>query len=296
MIHSLHRYLLAVLLLALVPLHASAQSALIVFGDSLSDSGNNGIATSGPNTTPSSQIQGVWVMQLADQLGLPLEPSDEGGTAYARGGAVTSGMTAQVNSYLSAHPTASPTALYVLWGGANDITRKAEENPFDSAAIKASATRAVANIEGQIRALARAGAKYVLWVNMPPLHKTPLAQTFPFGIGEAVIRPPTLHFNTLWVQALARLRSEFPGLTLGGMDVYTLYSDIVSRPSAYGLTNVTGTAKGKAVNPDKYLFWDDAHPTSAAHGILADEAYAMIQDATSLWESDEAWEVLPAEQ
>ncbi|WP_205525487.1 SGNH/GDSL hydrolase family protein [Pyxidicoccus trucidator] len=56
------------------------------------------------------------------------------------------------------------------------------------------------------------------------------------------------------------------------------------------MTNVTGTSKGKAVNPDTYLFWDEVHPTSAAHGILADEAYAMIEEATSLWDPDEAWE------
>jgi phospholipase/lecithinase/hemolysin len=289
--HSLR--LLAVVLMALVPLHSRAQSALIVFGDSLSDSGNNGISTSGPNTSPRSQIYGVWVMQLANQLGLPLTASDNGGTAYARGGAVTSGMTTQVSSYLSAHPTASTTALYVLWGGANDISQKAVENPFDSAAIKAAAARAVSNIEGQIRTLARAGARYVLWPNMPPLHKTPRAQNFPFGIGEAVLRPPTLHFNTLWAQAIVRLQSEFPGLTLGGMDVYALYSDIVAQPSAYGLTNVTGTAQGKAVNPDTYLFWDEAHPTSAGHRILANHAYDLIEEATSLWEDDEEW-VAPA--
>ncbi|WP_163783648.1 SGNH/GDSL hydrolase family protein [Myxococcus vastator] len=282
------RYLF-VALLALGPVHAGAQTQLVVFGDSLSDTGNNGVSTSGPNTHPSSQIAGVWVKQLADQLGLPLDPSDDGGTDYARGGALTSGMNAQVNAYLAdVVSVANPTALYILWGGPNDIATKARSNPFDTAGVRASAATAASNIESQIRKLAQAGARYVLWVNLPPLHQTPSAQAIPFGLGTVVLKPATDLFNTRWAQAITRLQAEFPGLTLGGMDAHALYSDIVARPSAYGFTNVTTPAKGKAVNPDRYLFWDDAHPTSYAHGLLADHAFQMIEEATSLWAYDAA--------
>ncbi|WP_163783649.1 SGNH/GDSL hydrolase family protein [Myxococcus vastator] len=284
------RFSLFAALLMLLPLTAAAQTQLVVFGDSLSDYGNRTIATSGPNTNPRSQITGVWVKQLADQLGLPLTPSNSGGTNYAQGGAVTSGMNVQVDDYLAdVGGAANPTALYVLWGGGNDINRKARANPLDTAGIRAAATTAASNVESQIRALAEAGARYVLWVNMPPLHRTPAALLVPFGLGETVLRPPSQHFNTLAVQAIARLQAEFPGLTIGGMDVYTLFMDIVSRPSAYGLTNVTGTAQGKAVNPDTYLFWDEIHPTSKGHAILADHAYELIEEATSLWAYDESW-------
>ncbi|MCP3161565.1 SGNH/GDSL hydrolase family protein [Myxococcus qinghaiensis] len=288
---SFRLLLAAVVLTVLVPFHAGAQTQLVVFGDSLSDYGNNGIATSSPTSNPRSQITGVWIKQLANQLALPLTASDDGGTNYARGGAVTSGMTTQVRSYLTAHPTASATALYILWGGGNDINYRAQANPFDATGLRNTAATAVSNIESQIRLLARAGAKYVLWVNMPPLHKTPAALSIPGGLGTTVLQPPSQHFNTLWAQSLARLRTEFPGLTLGGMDVYALFLDITSRPAAYGLTNVTGTAKGKAVNPDTYLFWDEIHPTSYAHGILADHAYELIEDATSILEEEAPWAV-----
>ncbi|RKG99102.1 SGNH/GDSL hydrolase family protein [Corallococcus carmarthensis] len=271
--------LFAALVAVLLPLHANAQSAIVAFGDSLSDNGNNGTATSGPTTNPSSQISGTWVKQLATQLGLPLTASDNGGTNYARGGAVTSGMTSQVNSYLSAHPVASSTALYVLWGGGNDINYKAQANPLDSAAIKAAATTAVSNIDGQIRKLVAAGAKRVLWVNMPPLNKTPAALSVPFGLGNTVLAPPTAEFNTRWTAALTKLRTDFPTVKFIGMNAYNQFNAIIASPSAYGLTNVTGTSKGKAVNPDKYLFWDDIHPTSYAHGIFADYGYDLVSAA-----------------
>ena len=280
---------LLVALVALLPFVAGAQTQIVAFGDSLSDYGNRGTGSSGPNTNPSSQISGTWVKQLADQLGLPLNASRVGGTNYAQGSAVTRDMAVQVNAYLAdVGGVANPTALYVVWGGGNDINGTARDNPFDTAGIRASATTAVANLEAQIRLLAQAGARYVLWVNMPPLHRTPAALLFPLNIGQRVLQPPSQHFNTLWAQAITRLQRDFPGLTVGGMDVYSLFMDIVSRPSAYGLTNVTGTARGKNVNPDTYLFWDEIHPTSYGHGLVADYAYELIEEAKSLQEDEVA--------
>ncbi|NPC73427.1 SGNH/GDSL hydrolase family protein [Corallococcus exiguus] len=271
--------LFAAVTAVLLPLHAGAQSSVIAFGDSLSDNGTYSTATSGPNTNPSSQISGPWVEQLAEALGLTLVASDEGGTNYAQGGSVTADMTNQVNAYLRAHPVASPTALYVLWGGGNDINHKAQDNPFDSAAIKASATKAASNIDGQIRKLVAAGAKYVLWVNMPPLHRTPVALAIPFGLGTTVLSPPTNEFNTRWTAALTKLRQDFPTVKFIGMNANTKFNAIIASPSSYGLTNVTGTCKGKNVDPDTYLFWDSLHPTSYAHSIFADYGYDLVTAA-----------------
>src|SRR3954468_5021943 len=56
---------------------ASAFEHLVVFGDSLSDTGNAGRFSNGP----------VWVEYLADRLGLTLSPSQRGGSNFAVGGA-----------------------------------------------------------------------------------------------------------------------------------------------------------------------------------------------------------------
>ncbi len=56
---------------------APAFEHLVVFGDSLSDTGNAGRFSNGP----------VWVEHLADRLGLKLSPSQRGGSNFAVGGA-----------------------------------------------------------------------------------------------------------------------------------------------------------------------------------------------------------------
>ena len=102
---------------------------LVIFGDSLSDVGNlykflpywNGRFSNGP----------VWIEQLAADLGmLAPTPSSLGGNNFAWGGAQTgTGSSAapvvpnvreQVGLYLATE-VVSPTALYVLWAGANDF-------------------------------------------------------------------------------------------------------------------------------------------------------------------------------
>jgi len=103
------RVLLATILalgcLATATTHSSAYSALYIFGNSLSDSGNNAIVPA-PNTTP-VPISGndfiptfprasgfytngpVWAQELAAVLGLSASPSLLGGTNFAFGGART---------------------------------------------------------------------------------------------------------------------------------------------------------------------------------------------------------------
>src|SRR5499425_1883498 len=89
--------------------HAAAYSALYIFGDSLSDSGNNAVVLA-PNTTP-VPVSGndfiptfpyasghytngpVSAQDFAPALGLSADPSLLGGTNYAFGGARTGPLT-----------------------------------------------------------------------------------------------------------------------------------------------------------------------------------------------------------
>ena len=70
---------------------------------------------------------------------------------------------------------------------------------------------------------------------------------------------------------------------LGGqlirVDVFSLLNNVVADGgAAAGLSNVTDPCltygvKGNFMcnNPNEYLFWDDAHPTRAGHGVLVEE-------------------------
>jgi phospholipase/lecithinase/hemolysin len=87
--------LLSGMLASAVPARAEIFTELVVFGDSLSDTGNAGRFSNGP----------VWVEHLAKSLGLPLRPSRAGGTNHAVGGARAVGgpneLRAQVRGYLA---------------------------------------------------------------------------------------------------------------------------------------------------------------------------------------------------
>ncbi len=108
------------------PLPAMAWDSLTVFGDSLSDTGNVGRFTYNSATNP------LYDEILARQAGLTLQPSSQGGSNYAAGGAVAVpainpqfNTQDQVARYLaSTNGRADPNGLYIHWIGGNDLAAR----------------------------------------------------------------------------------------------------------------------------------------------------------------------------
>jgi phospholipase/lecithinase/hemolysin len=262
---------------------------LVSFGDSLSDAGNASIATfgavPGPGyatrtvtgipfpvgyfTNPQSGAgpSGLWIDQFAAKLGVA-DPSPAlaplGGSNYAVGGALTGSanlgdMQTQVALFLAAHPgSASSTALYTFWGGSNDIF--AAQNPITAAN----------NIAAQIQELAADGAKNFLWFNLPGLGETPSLNGNPAASTAANLASQA--FNQEWAIDLANLDSL--GINVIGVNVDTLFNDILSDPLAYGFSNVSSACNTTiGCDPNAFLYWDDAHPTTYADSLVANLAY-----------------------
>ena len=290
---------------------ASPFSSLIVFGDSLSDAGDN----------PSA------VISLYKELGgncdplhpcLPsiFGPSYDGGrfsngpvaseylskklfsagvnTAnfqdYAVAGATSGnhnmgndtdptgilklpGMQQEVNLYMSnARGAADPNALYFVWGGSNDYL------------IHDSPVQAARNIGSYVNVLAAAGARNFLVPNLPDLGITPFARRE----GEV----PQAHnysivFNTELANQLGSLDGTIPGVSIHRFDTFALLNDVAQHPLNYGLTDVTNpcfTLLGSTCdNPEVRLFWDDFHPTTNAHAILAAGFAAAIPEPAAIF-------------
>ncbi len=262
---------------------------------------SDGRFTDSSDTDPSSTTYaGTWHEQLSRTFfGLSASTNSlDGGADYAFGGATTASGTSertvisnpfpfgggeftltvdnlgkQVNDYLAGN-TPDATALYIVWGGGNDL--------FDDDS-STHVTETASNVAGLVEQLARAGARSILVPNVPPLGLVPLykddaATATALNAASAEYRS---ELNTDLDAATATLAGEGITITLYRLDTYGLYYRLATNPEDYGFTNISDSAQNESVDPDEYLFWDDLHPTTAGHYQIAAAAFALL-DGTAL--------------
>ncbi|MCR9291092.1 MAG: SGNH/GDSL hydrolase family protein [bacterium] len=263
---------------------------LVVFGDSLSDTGNFSLASQGQLPPTPLYADGrfsngqVWVEYVAQYLRMPQPtPSLLGGSNYAFNGARAAGLSPygspdlnlQIQDFLGRNQgVASPDDLYVIWAGANDIFFGAAANELS---FIPDALAAVAQAVGRLRS---AGARYILVLNLPPLGDTPYFNR-QLAAAEQLNLASEL-FNEGLRATLTQLRLAYTDIVVIEVDVHQQFGLIQSRPRAFRLVNIreastvfdpTGTGLGMALDPqatpDRYLFWDGIHPTTRGHEIIA---------------------------
>ena len=275
---------------------AGGFSAVYAFGDSLSDAGNISILTADQLPVSSIYSDGrfsngnVWVQDLAQNLGLPaLKPSLAGGTDFAYGGAETGAtavhtanptdLPAQLGQFIINVPKPSPTALYTVWAGSNDVLGIANSKET-SAQQAASVRQAVTNEAGFIEGLVAHGAKDLVVLDVPDLGKTPYERARP--ISDATSSALAQTYNAELGAALQQIRAS-DKVSIDYINTFGLLDMAVANPAAYGLTNVTqpvwtgnltssssGTLAATGAAQKGYLFFDDLHPKAAGHALLAD--------------------------
>jgi phospholipase/lecithinase/hemolysin len=278
--------------------HGAPFTQFVIFGDSLSDNGNAFIGTGGaipapplytvgkftdgPDTSPAGTLGGIWHEVLSGLLGEPVAtPFLAGGTNFAVGGAkilpgdpVIPSLSQQVALALSGTGgVADPNALYVLWGGANDLYGAVETPGATPADVAATETAMVSSLANDIGFLAAAGAKKFLVLNLPQLSTTPRGAADPLN-GALAAASQQFRFD---LAAGAPLLAQALNVQIAQADIFGLYQSILANPAAFGYTNVTTPAQGLAVNPDQYLFWDfPSHPTTTGGHLIALSAEAAI--------------------
>ena len=233
---ALTAFTMAAVALASLPASASLYDSLVVFGDSLSDNGNNALTI---GTLPGQVMTGntyvptfpyasgvysngpVWATDAALQLGVTLAPSKLGGTDFAYGGATTGpavsvfpfSLLTQANQYLGVTGgVASPNALYVIAGGGNDalaaltaIGMGAPAGPTVAATVAAFAAN-VGTIVGELKL---AGAQHIIVWDTPNIGRTPLV-----AAGGAMAAAFASGFAQLMNAALAAQLGIQPGVSI----------------------------------------------------------------------------------
>lgn len=273
-------------------------SGIVVFGDSLSDTGNSAIVSPGGDIPGTDFTYGdngrftngpVWAEYLSDRLGTgPLTPSRDGGNNYAHGGAqidsteeITTGLRVQYEQWLEdIEGVVDPGKLYVVAAGSNDVLSV----PFDAthAQLTGFIGERLTTYGGLLSEMMARGATDILVPNLANLGRTP-------GAADTEAPAQVTQLVTMWNASFDAMLDQLlvpPTVNLYRVDMFATTEKIFAQPGAYGFGNTTDACatvvegvETSCDNPESYIFWDHLHPTTAAHKLLADAAYGqMIAD------------------
>jgi phospholipase/lecithinase/hemolysin len=270
--------LVATMLLAMTSIAtAGPYSAVFVYGDSLSDTGNIYAASGGTIPLSPPYYNGRFsngplaAEYLANSLHSPLVSfawggattgigdSGDGGTQTTIGSLGLPGMLLQVQGSLGTITPFASTSLFIVWGGPDDFI------------TNGSVATGVTDILTIVGALQSLGATHILVPGMPDLGLTPAY----YGDASATA------FSFAFDQAL---QANLPkGATY--FDTFGFMHLVVNNPGAFGFTDVTDpclVGLTPCSNPNQYLFWDDLHPTTAADQILAAQFANAVPEPSTL--------------
>lgn len=273
--------------LAASPAHALYYSAVIAFGDSLSDNGSSLTATTqNPAAAPPPRASDgpVTVEFLANALGAPLQSyavggarSDLGNSDFPTGALSNSGVLGQVEQYrLNVGNVADPLALYFVSGGSNDVLDAFGVLDLSDPLVLADFVgNLVSNLDFAIQQLYDIGARNFLLPLLPDLGLTPEAAGF--GIAADLSALSALINSTL-ADSYHLLFSDKADAHVLIFDTYAAQNAILSNPGAHGLSNGTEACISQPGTPScsDYFFWDSLHPTSAASQLLAADMLAEL--------------------
>lgn len=287
---------------------ATTYSSLVVFGDSLADTGNNALAIDvglwqpafQPGDRTSTPIPDnsfdpdlpyasnrysngpVWTDYLASGMGFRLQPSLlPGGNNYAFGGAL-SGPGGQVPSILDQMGMylagtgghAQSDALYIVEAGGNDV--RAALATHDPVAILHAIGAYSDNIQSVVASLIGAGARNILVADVPDIGKVPSIQ----ALGPQIAAQASAISAAMNAGLSAKL-GALPslGADIDILDLFGLLDELVANPARFGFSDVTDACAASQAcidNPAGTFFWDGLHATTAGAMTIAYAAEVAI--------------------
>jgi outer membrane lipase/esterase len=271
---------------------------LLIFGDSLLDSGNFGFRFTnrvgdGNGNFSTGAYAEIAPQHLGKALGLATNPAvSGGGTNYAVGGYQTSDIVKSINgtglflpredqagtkvrdSYLTEFGSVNPKALILIDGGGNNFLGAAANNvPVTEGMVRGWASELV----GGISALSAAGGRYIMLSNLPDLGKTAAVQAQNIGSpgAAAAASAGSAGFNQA-VQAYANLSSA----NIIPVDLAGLINYVSNNAEAYGFAN--GDLGGF---DQRYMCFDAVNSDCIEHPVYG-KSQATTADPSKLMFND----------
>ncbi|KAI8822486.1 GDSL lipase/esterase [Fimicolochytrium jonesii] len=273
----------------------SGATALVVFGDSWSDTGNAFKLTSGTWPRPQAYYQGrfsngpIWVDSLASRLHTTAK-------SYAYGGATSDNNT--VKGYTGPDSTVlvpsvnQQVAQYVDWlnagtqaaDGSNELTAEVREHKLKATHIfwagandiffatfgglNITATQVVSNIVASIENIYNAGGRRFLVNTLPQLDLLPFFQTEATKGYAPVFAKFTTEYNAALKKEYLRLSRQRRSLSIKLFDAHAFLPTVHAAERKAQCLNTTTLVACK--NPADYLYWDEYHFTTATHARVAE--------------------------
>ena len=291
---------------------------IVVFGDSLSDTGNLSKALGGV-FPPFPYFQGrfsngpIWIDQLAPKLGL----NSTQVLNFAVGGATTGrlnvasllagsnnpiklpGLLDEVDAFTAinssgANPKPLNKSLSVVFAGGNDFLALpptlfqglAMGNLKSFTGLSDAIVQSVQNISTAVTNLALQGAGTIAIANLPNLGRTPL----PIQQGTSLVATAfSIGFNVVLEKTLEQLERSLRARSLNvdivQVDVFSVGEAVAKRPQAFGFTNLTDPLikqlANNPKNPQGFFYWDDFHPTTQVQTLIADTFARSLSKPTA---------------
>ncbi|MDR1678015.1 MAG: GDSL-type esterase/lipase family protein [Deltaproteobacteria bacterium] len=266
--------LLACLAIGSTPLAADPPktpfTAIIAFGDSLSD---NGYADGHGFKRYTETL--TWVEQLADLLGLPLEDRAWGGAMSDKRncnhaeGVEWSGFLWQVEDYLKSLKPGQDISsiLFTVMVGSNDVWYGIEDG-----AVSAE------NIKKGIEMLAAKGAKHILY-----------RETMTVLLAPGYLAGDYLKYAEPWTKLVEKTNGitkeqlsnglvAYPDLSIYYHETNPIMEKIKAGQKGFKFEIIDKPWWGTYTLPEpyKYLWYDEWHPMGQLHKIIAEDSLAKI--------------------
>ena len=268
-------------LLAHLPAFSATFDTVVAFGDSLTDNGNY-YDISPIDILPEVYYQGrvsngpVWVEYLAGPGLLNSSLDDRAFAGAETSGAFPPGLEEQVELYVL-ETDLPDNALFAIWAGSNDLLN-GSRTPSES----------IINIRDAMDTLAEFGAENILILNLADLGKIPdLIDSDESAAATAASQA----FNSLLSNEIDSFISANPGIQVYEFDIYALYEAVRANPGGYGFQNVTDVAPNFFVDDEfdaeGYFFWDEIHPSTEAHELIAEEVFDVLNADENVDDDDD---------
>ncbi|KAI5477127.1 hypothetical protein MNV49_006855 [Pseudohyphozyma bogoriensis] len=254
---------------------------VVCFGDSLSDAGNGAWVFTNKTWPKDPAYVGhrftngpVYSEYIAQQLMLPLVSYATGGASISHRVSSMSGehgmlpvdcIIDQIAKYSVGKEDESST-LFIIYAGANDAY-------FSVIGEKGSGPDLVVNdLDEAVRDLMKIGGKTFIVPTLPPI-----GENYPYANALPDAAPLMLSFSTGLRKFLFQWAKKTPGVAIA--DFYTLFNNLMNHPEDHGFDPTklkTGCIKERCEHWQQYVWFDDYHPTTYVHHLMANESLRAL--------------------